>query len=169
MPDLVALQEKYRNSGLVIAGADVSWSGDTAAALKSFLSTFTPTINYQMVMSNSDLENNYGEVGEIPATFIIDRENYIRKKFSGAQSGATLEHAITPLLFNTMRLTTQSGGPQVTLRWPTNVFPFLLQSSTNIASGWNNWSGTVSVVNGTNTVSVDMTGTPRFFRLQTAN
>ena len=53
MPDLVALQDKYRADGLVIVGADVSWSGDTSQDVQAFLATWTPAINYQIVMSTA--------------------------------------------------------------------------------------------------------------------
>jgi cytochrome c biogenesis protein CcmG/thiol:disulfide interchange protein DsbE len=168
MADLVGLQEKYRNSGLVVVGANVSWSDDTTAAVRSFLATHVPAINYPIIMSTNNLEEPYRGVREIPATFIIDRDNDIRRTIVGQPSRATLEHAITPLLFNHMRLESRYSANHLVLRWPTNMIPFLLQSSKNPASGWTPWKGSVRVSSGTNTISVDMNGPPRFFRLQTA-
>ena len=99
MPDFVAMQDKYREDGLVIVGADTGWSGDTAAVVQSFLATWTPTINYQIVMANSALMTAYGGISGIPTTFIIDRQNIIRKKYVGTQSRSTFEKQIIPLLY----------------------------------------------------------------------
>src|ERR1035441_10025085 len=147
MPDLVALQDKYRTDGLVIVGADVSWSAETAQTVLSFLATWTPTVNYQIVMSTSATETAYGGVNAIPATYIIDRQNIMRKSFVGTQTRSTIEQQIIPLLYCNTRLACQRSGNQMVLRWPTNVITFTLESANTLRSPtWSAWpSGPIVV------------------------
>ena len=164
MPDFVALQEKYRKDGLVIVGANV---GDTAQVTQNFLNTWTPAINYPVVMGNSAMSQAYGGVSSIPTTFIIDRQNVIQKKYVGSQSRSTLESQLIPLLYANTRLDFLRSGNQMTLRWPTNAANFTLQSATSPTNPvWVNWPTTPTVVNGINTVQVPTAGAPRFFRLR---
>jgi thiol-disulfide isomerase/thioredoxin len=166
MPDLVALQEKYRADGLVVVGADVSWSGDSSQSVLSFLAAWTPAINYQIVMSASDIETLYGGIGAIPTTFIIDRQNIIRKKYVGTQSRSTLERQIIPLLYGNTHLASRRTGSQMTISWPTNAQTFTLESAPGPTGTWSAWPAGPSVVNGTNTVQVPMTSSARYFRLR---
>ena len=166
MPDFVALQDKYRADGLVIVGADTGWSGDTPAVVQSFLATWTPTINYQIVMANSALMTAYGGISGIPTTFIIDRQNIIRKKYVGTQSRNTFEQAIIPLLYGNTCLGCRKSGNQMTLCWPTNAQPFTLQSTLTAGGSWSTWPTSPTVINGTNTVQVPMTNSARYFRLR---
>ena len=167
MPDLVDLQDQYRADGLVILGADVSWSGETAQTVMNFLATWTPTVNYQIVMSDVATENAYGGIGAIPTTFIIDRQNMVRKKYVGTQSRTTFEQQIIPLLYGNARLTCQHNGGQLVICWPTNAITTTLESSSSINNlSWSAWPTMPTLVNGTNTVPVPMTNSARFFRLQ---
>jgi thiol-disulfide isomerase/thioredoxin len=166
IPDLVALQAKYRADGLVVVGADVS---DSAQDVRTFLATNSPAINYQIVMSNDATDAAYGGIAYIPDTFIIDRRNLIRKEYVGTQSGSTLERQIIPLLYGDTRLASQWSGHQNVLCWPTNALSFTLESSTSLANpAWTAWPATPTVVNGSNTVQVPMTDPARFFRLRMA-
>jgi thiol-disulfide isomerase/thioredoxin len=167
MPDFVALQDKYRGDALVIVGADTGWSGDTAAVVQSFLATWTPAINYQTVMANAAMMQAYGGINAIPTTFIIDRQNLIRKKYVGTQTRSTLEKQIIPLLYCNTRLACQKSGTQMLFRWPTNALAFTFESATSLASpAWSTWPTGPTVVNGTNTVQVPMTNLARYFRLR---
>jgi thiol-disulfide isomerase/thioredoxin len=167
MPDLVAMQALYRADGLVIVGADASWSGETAQTVLNFLATWTPTVNYQIVMSTSSTETAYGGVNAIPATYIIDRQNIMRKSFVGTQTRSTLERQIIPLLYCNTRLACQRSGNQMVCCWPTNALSYTLESaSTLISPVWSTWPTGPIVVNGTNTVQVPMTNAPRYFRLR---
>jgi thiol-disulfide isomerase/thioredoxin len=170
MPDLVALQDKYRADGLVVLGADVSWSGENASTVLGFLAGFTPTVNYPVVMSDAATESQFGGINAIPTTFIIDRQNRIQKKYVGTQTFSTLEHQIIPLLYGNARIACQRTGNQMTLCWPTNTVVFTLQSATNLVSpAWSDWPTAPTVVNGAHTVPVPMTASPRYFRLRLTN
>jgi thiol-disulfide isomerase/thioredoxin len=167
MPDLVALQDMYRTDGLVVVGANGGWSGDTPAVVQSFLATWTPTINYPIVMANAAMVQAYGGIEYIPTTFIIDRQNLIRTNYVGTQTRSTLETQIIPLLYCNTRLACQRTGNQMVFGWPTNAQTFTLESANTQASPtWSAWPTSPTVVNGTNTVQVPMTNALRYFRLQ---
>lgn len=166
MPDLVALQSKYRADGLVIVGADVSWSGDSSQAVQTFLATNSPSLNYQVVMSTSANDAAYGPIDAIPTTFIIDRQNLIRKKYVGTQSRTTLEQQIIPMLYRNTCLACRRSGNQMTLCWPTNAQTFTLESKLSPTGSWSTWSTSPTVINGTNTVQAPMTNSARYFRLR---
>ncbi len=167
MPDFVVLQDKYGADGLVIIGADTGWSEDTATVVRSFLASWTPAINYPIVMANSAMMQAYGGISAIPTTFIIDRQNGLRKKYVGTQSQSTFERQIIPLLYGNTRLACQRSGNQMIFRWPTNALTFTLQSATNLAGpAWSAWPAAPTIIGGTNTVSVPVTGSPRYFRLR---
>jgi thiol-disulfide isomerase/thioredoxin len=167
MPDLVALEDKYRADGLVVVGADVSWSAETAQTVLGFLATWTPTVNYQIVMSDAGTEAPFGGIDAIPTTFIIDRQNLIRKKYVGTQTRSTLEKQIIPLLYCNTCLGCQQSGNQMVFRWPTNALTFTLESANSLTSPtWSAWPTGPTVVNGTNTVQVTVTNALRYFRLR---
>ncbi len=164
IPDLVFLQNKYRADGLVIVGPSVD---STSQAVITFLATNSPSLNYEVVMANSAVQQAYGGIDYIPTTFIIDRQNIIRKKYVGTQSRSTFEQQIIPLLYNNTRLVCQRSGNQTTLRWPTNAQTFAVESATNLGSpAWSTWPTGPTVINGTNTVQVAMTNSTRYFRLR---
>jgi thiol-disulfide isomerase/thioredoxin len=163
IPDYVFLQNKYRADGLVIVGPSLD---STSSAVVTFLATNSPSLNYQVVMGNSATEQAYGGIDAIPTTFIIDRQNIIRKKYLGTQSRSTFERQIIPLLYSNTRLACQRNGNQMTLRWPTNAQTFTLESSLSPAGSWSTWPTGPTVINGTNTVQVPTTSPPRYFRLR---
>jgi thiol-disulfide isomerase/thioredoxin len=182
LPDLVALQAQYGADGLVIVGADVGGHGfggqdDTTEVVKSFLSTWTPAVNFPMVMASDVMLKAYGVSQPnsglpfgIPVVFIIDRQNQIRKQYlAGPQSRSELENQIIPLLYGNTQLDCQAGPNLMVLRWPTNALTFTLESTSSLTSpAWADWPATPTVVQGTNTVQVPTDGTPRYFRLRMA-
>jgi hypothetical protein len=59
------------------------------------------------------------------------------------------------------------GGSQVTIKWPANATGFILQSTTSLSSGtWTTVSGSPTVVNGLNTLTVSTSPSPTFYRLK---
>ena len=164
IPDYVFLQNKYRTDGLVIVGPSVD---NTSQEVLNFMATNIPALNYQIVMSSTATESAYGGIQYIPTTFIIDRQNIIRKKYVGTQSRSTFEKAIIPLLYDSSRLTCRMNGNQMVLSWPVKAQTFLLESATSLTSpNWSTWPNAPTVANGTNTVSVPGGGAPRYFRLR---
>jgi len=168
MPDLVAMQAQYANDGLVVLGADI---GESAQTILGFLASFTPTINYRIVRSNYATEQAFGGpsgISAIPMTYVIDRDNNIRRSFLGTQSGETFESAIIPLLYEKTPLKFSLNGSQPTLSWPVTVRPFTLESTPSLnPPSWTQWPTEATVVNGTNTIQV-LPGANHFFRLRMA-
>jgi thiol-disulfide isomerase/thioredoxin len=164
MPDLVALQEKYGADGLVIIGADIA---ETTDVVSSFLSTWTPTVDYPVVMADAAMANAYGGIPYIPTTFIIDRHNLIRNNYVGTQLGSTFERQIIPLLYEGTRLACERNGNQLTLSWPSNAANFILESTPDLnGSAWSAWPDAPTVINGSNTVMAPITDSPAYFRLR---
>jgi hypothetical protein len=58
------------------------------------------------------------------------------------------------------------SGSQITLQWPANATGFTLQTASNLVSGpWIAVAGNPSVVNGLNTLTLNITSTVAFYRL----
>jgi thiol-disulfide isomerase/thioredoxin len=164
IPDLVYLQDKYRADGLVVVGPSLD---STSPAVINFLATNSPALNYQVVMCDSATQQAYGGIGYIPTTFIMDRQNIIRKKYVGTQTRNTFEQQIIPLLYRNTCLSCQKNGLGLSVRWATNALPFTLESATNANQPvWSAWPTSPTVVNGTNILQVPSTGAPRYFRLR---
>src|SRR5215470_8163626 len=78
IPDLVALQEKYRGQLQIIG---VSQDEDSPAAVRRFASEYK--INYPIVMLTPELRRYFPNVYALPTTFVIDRETRIVQKHLG--------------------------------------------------------------------------------------
>jgi hypothetical protein len=64
-------------------------------------------------------------------------------------------------------LAIERNGTKVVFTWPADATGYGLQSSPDITSTtWTAVSGTPTVVNGKNTLSIDATATTQFFRLK---
>jgi hypothetical protein len=60
-----------------------------------------------------------------------------------------------------------AGTSQVTLKWPANATAFTLQSTTTLSGGeWNPVSGTPTVANGLNALTLPVQSQPTYFRLK---
>jgi len=163
IPDYVFLQDKYRADGLAIVGPSVD---STSQAVTTFMATNVPALNYQIVMSTPATETAYGGVSAIPTTFLIDRQNIIRKKWVGTQSRSTFEKAIIPLLYEGTQLGCRLNGSQMVLSWPACAQPFALEwAPTPTGPVWSAWPGVPTAENGTNSLIVPADGTPRYFRV----
>lgn len=166
IPELVGLQERYRADGLVVVGANTGGFGDTPAAVQYFLQIFAPAVNYPVVMASLTMMQDYGVLNTIPITFVIDRRNLIRKRYSGLQPADTLEDQIIPLLYDETALAFRLNGSQILLSWPAQAQTFTLEATTNLAeTNWMAWPEPPTVLDGTNTVSVPAEGSLRYFRL----
>ncbi len=96
VPALIALQNKYKDQGLVVIGLSVDQGGP--AAVKSFAKRMK--INYPIVLGDEKTAAAYGNVQVIPTTFFIDRAGDIVGEREGGADQATFEAAIAPLLKN---------------------------------------------------------------------
>ena len=87
IPDLVALQEKYRDK-LVVLG--ISEDEDaTPQAVKAF--GVERKVNYPIVMKTPELAKIFKGVSALPTTFVIDPEGKIRQRHVGMLRAQTTE------------------------------------------------------------------------------
>jgi hypothetical protein len=142
-------------------------NGDNDQVVRDFLATWTPAINYPVVMANNATFWAYGGVNSIPTTVVIDRQNRIRRRFVGSQSQSTFEYSVVPLLYANTPLVLEQTGNHATLRWPVTSLGFTLETTVSLSNPvWTNWSDAPTVTDGSNTVQVSLSGPARFFRLR---
>jgi thiol-disulfide isomerase/thioredoxin len=86
IPDLVALQEKYRDR-LQILG--ISEDEGEPAEVRQFAAQHA--INYPIVMASKELEERFPGVRALPTSFVLDREGRLVQKHVGMLTAATTE------------------------------------------------------------------------------
>ena len=86
IPDLVALQEKYRDRLQVIG---ISQDESPPEVVRRFATKFH--INYPVVMMTPELEKLIPGIGALPTSFIVDRESRIVQKHVGMLRASTTE------------------------------------------------------------------------------
>jgi thiol-disulfide isomerase/thioredoxin len=94
IPDLVALQEKYKDD-LVVLGISVD---DTAEQIRPYAKEYK--VNYRMLVGNKrqDVQDALGPLGAVPVSIIINRDGYITRKQTGIMTREQMESEIAPLL-----------------------------------------------------------------------
>ena len=78
IPDLVALQQKYKDQLQVIG---ISEDEASPAVVKTFAAQFN--VNYPVAMVTPELEKLFGSVSALPTSFVIDREGRLVQKHVG--------------------------------------------------------------------------------------
>ena len=86
IPDLIALQEKYRDQ-LQIIGV----SQDSGRPIKCARFAAEHGMNYPVVMTTPEIEKLFPGVYALPTSFIIDREGRIAQKHVGMLNAALTE------------------------------------------------------------------------------
>jgi thiol-disulfide isomerase/thioredoxin len=86
VPDLVALQEKYKDS-LQVIGISEDEAG--VEVVKRFAAEHR--INYPVVMMTPELEKLFPGIGALPTSFILDRESRVVQKHVGMLTARTTE------------------------------------------------------------------------------
>jgi len=94
VPDLVQLQSKYGDKGLVVVGLSLDAEG--AGVVKPFAEKYK--VNYPMLIADASTARLFGGIVGIPTTFVLDRKGQIVKKFIGLMPIQTFEEAVQPLL-----------------------------------------------------------------------
>lgn len=82
MPELVKMQEEYRDKGFEVIG--LNQSDEDAELIKSFASKHN--LNYQLGWSDAALFSEFNKItrlGGIPQTILINREGYMTGVFVG--------------------------------------------------------------------------------------
>jgi thiol-disulfide isomerase/thioredoxin len=86
IPDLVELQQKYRDR-LMVLGISEDEAG--VDAVKEFAAEHK--INYPIVMTTPELEKIFSGVSALPTTFVIDPEGRIQQRHTGMLNAKTTE------------------------------------------------------------------------------
>jgi thiol-disulfide isomerase/thioredoxin len=86
IPDLVALQEKYRDQLQVIG---ISEDESPPEVVRRFAARYH--VNYPVIMMTAEIEKLFPGVGALPTSFIVDRESRIVQKHVGMLRAATTE------------------------------------------------------------------------------
>jgi thiol-disulfide isomerase/thioredoxin len=79
IPDLIELQNKYKND-LTVIGISLD-QANTIKEVVPFYKSYG--INYPVVYGNAEVVNKYGGIEAIPTSFIIDKEGYVVNKHVG--------------------------------------------------------------------------------------
>jgi thiol-disulfide isomerase/thioredoxin len=114
IPDLVALQEKYKDRLQIIG---ISEDEVAPAVVKRF--AVEHKMNYPIVMTSPELERMFPGVSALPTSFIVDRQSRVVQKHVGMlRPGMTEQEtrALAGLSFNgTIEEVDQSEGLKLTL------------------------------------------------------
>jgi peroxiredoxin len=94
IPGLIDLQKKYEKQGLAVVG--ISLDGGGAEVVKAFVTKVG--MNYAVLLGNDKVQQAFGGIDAIPATFVIDRRGHIVKKYVGLVEKKQLEAVTKPLL-----------------------------------------------------------------------
>jgi len=86
IPDLIALQEKYRDQLQVIG---VSQDEAPPETVKRFATQHN--MNYPVVMSSPEIEKMFPGIGALPTSFIVDRESRLVQKHVGMLTAGLTE------------------------------------------------------------------------------
>jgi len=87
IPDLIALQEKYRDQ-LQIIGISEDEGGPEV--VRRFVDAHR--MNYPVVMATPDIEKKFPGIGALPTSFVIDRESRLVQKHVGMLTARTTEY-----------------------------------------------------------------------------
>jgi peroxiredoxin len=84
MTELEQLHRKYRDRGVVVLGISMDTGGDAASRVRDFANKHHLT--YLMLRDDKKTSVSYA-VYNIPATYILDRDHRIVKKYPGYKPG----------------------------------------------------------------------------------
>ena len=95
IPGFVELQQKYRDQGLTVIGYSVD---DEAPKARAFADEYK--INYPVLLGEGreDIQDAYGPIWGIPASFLISKDGKVCKKHLGIAPKNVFESEIKALL-----------------------------------------------------------------------
>ena len=94
IPHFIELQRQYQSRGLEVVGVSVDQQG--AAVVRPFAQQ--NSVNYTMLVNGFAAARDYGNVQNIPTTFVIDRQGKVVRRFEGYQDKAVFENLALGLL-----------------------------------------------------------------------
>ncbi len=80
VPELIALEKKYKDEGLVVLAVSLDEGGDVTSKLSAF--SRDHALNYTILLSNENVERMYN-VGSIPTMYVIGKDGTIRNLHLG--------------------------------------------------------------------------------------
>ena len=92
IPELVALQDKYRDEGFTVLGVSID---DPADALKAFAAEYK--MNYPVLMADAAIQDAYGPLFAIPVTFFIKKDGTVCRKHFGPVDGVQADGTVRAL------------------------------------------------------------------------
>jgi thiol-disulfide isomerase/thioredoxin len=92
IPDLVALQDKYRDH-IVVVGISEDEAGPEV--VRQFAAKYN--VNYPIVMKTPELARGFPGISALPTSFILDRESRIVQKHVGLLTPRTTEYEMRAL------------------------------------------------------------------------
>jgi len=94
IPSLIEMQEKYRARGFTILGISMDEGG--RKVVSKFLEKLG--VNYPVIIGDTSLARGFGGVMGVPASFLVDREGNVVKRYDGYVSEKVLSGEIEQLL-----------------------------------------------------------------------
>lgn len=94
IPGFMEVYEKYKSKGLEIVGISLDEGGwsDVGPFVKQL------NIPYPVVLGNSKVAEQYGNIDAIPTTFIVDKDGHIVSRHIGYMKKEDFETTIKPYL-----------------------------------------------------------------------
>jgi thiol-disulfide isomerase/thioredoxin len=96
LPDLVELSRRYADRGFRVIGVATDRTPNAASLVAEFVGKYS--IPYQVVLSTQEVERAFGNVRQMPTSFLVDRDGRIVRTIIGISSQSDFEKAIAPLL-----------------------------------------------------------------------
>jgi len=96
LPDLIAISKEMSNRGVKIIGISTDRGTNVREDVASYISE--KGIPYQIVISNEEIEEAFGNVRLIPTTFVIDPDGKIAQTIVGARPKEAFVDIINSLL-----------------------------------------------------------------------
>ncbi len=94
IPSLVKLQEKYRDKGFAVVGISMDEGGSTLVG--KFLAK--QKVTYPVIIGDAELARGFGGVIGVPASFLVDRQGELIRRYDGFASEDELQEEIEKLL-----------------------------------------------------------------------
>ena len=92
-PLFVALQEKYRDRGLVVVGVSLDESPEPVRKFRKELG-----VNYRLALGDEKVAERWGGVLGLPVAFVVDRAGRRRARREGEHDLSALERDVVRLL-----------------------------------------------------------------------
>ncbi len=94
IPHFIELYEQYKDRGFAMVGISLDREG--ISVVKLFAQKYR--VNYPILMTDGQVQKEYGGIPSIPTTFVIDSAGNIRQKYVGYREKAVFEADIKKLL-----------------------------------------------------------------------